>query len=454
MTEPNDPFDNWLHNQVEPLSPPPGTYDRIRKRAKQRKMRRALMSAASAGAAAALIVVAVVAVPKLVPALHSTPRDAANSTQSTPKVSAGPATTPSRLAPSSSAPSYGNAATTVPADFAPTSVTFMNSYTGWVIGQAPGCGKTYCTSVAETSNYGQSWKPVPAPPAGAPDGSTGVSQIRFLDAENGWAFGPQLYVTHDGGQSWQEIDTHGMRVTGLETVGAVVYAVFAKCSGSGSDFAADCTHVSVYSSAADSNLWTAMPDLSDLGFTSGYVSGKIVLTPGAGYFYSPTGYLYTGPVSQSASWGAAYEPVPCQPSTAQPNGQPSNGQLAASTTSDLVVACPAGSGSSKLQIYTSTDGGTLWQSQGTLTVKGTATSLADAINGVLTLATTGGIYVSTTGGQTWKLGTQGPPGGFSFVGMTNATLGVAVPANPAQSNSVWITRDGGASWQQSSLTNP
>jgi photosystem II stability/assembly factor-like uncharacterized protein len=461
VTEPEDPFDTWLHTQVEPLRPPPGRFEQIRKRAKRRKMRRALMSAASAGVAAAVIVVAVVALPRLVPSLHTTPKAAANSSLHTPSLGASrPAATtaPSSVQSSSPTPTSSTGTATVPSDFAPTSVTFVNyGDDGWVLGQAPGCGQQYCTSVAETTNKGQTWKPIPAPQTGSPDGSTGVSQIRFLDSDNGWAFGPQLYETSDGGQNWQQVDTNGMRVTGLETVDGMAFAVFAQCTGTGADFAASCTDVSVDSSPAGSDSWTPMTTVSDLGLNGGDVSGKIVLTEGEGYFYAPNGQLYSGSTAQgAASWQlAASQALPCEPGDAQSDGEPDGGQLAAWAAGDLALACPPQSGTGPELVYTSTDGGQTWAEQGTVTVNGSPTELATNTTGmILTLSTTAGIYVSSDGGQSWKLTEQGPPGGFIYVGMTNATQGVAVPAEPSVSNSVWFTFTGGSGWQQSSLTNP
>ncbi len=58
-----------------------------------------------------------------------------------------------------------------------------------------------------------------------------MSQIRFLNLDDGWAFGPQLWAPHDGGQTWAQVGTHGQRVTDLETVGDRVFAVFADLHG-------------------------------------------------------------------------------------------------------------------------------------------------------------------------------------------------------------------------------
>ncbi len=129
----------------------------------------------------------------------------------------------------------------MPDNFRPSSVTFVGTKTGWVIGQAktPGdCATPYCTSVARTDDAGKTWTGVPAPLTGAADGATGVSQVRFLNLNDGWAFGPELWVTRTGGQTWTPVDTHGLRVTDLETVGNRVFALWASCTGGGTAFAA------------------------------------------------------------------------------------------------------------------------------------------------------------------------------------------------------------------------
>jgi Uncharacterized protein related to plant photosystem II stability/assembly factor len=126
----------------------------------------------------------------------------------------------------------GQAPAPVPGNFRPTSVTFVGPRTGWVIGQAltPGhCASQFCTSVARTDDAGKTWAGVPAPMAGPADGASGLSQIRFLDLKNGWAYGPQLDATHTAGQTWAQVDTGGLRVTALETVGDRVFAVWASC---------------------------------------------------------------------------------------------------------------------------------------------------------------------------------------------------------------------------------
>ena len=122
--------------------------------------------------------------------------------------------------------------------FQPTSITFVSSRLGAVIGQGQPAGlctgQSTCTSLAGTDDYGKTWFGVSAPAAGSPDGASGVSQLRFLNENQGFAFGPALWVTEDGGASWAQVGLpSGVRVTDLETVDGQVLAVWAQCQGDG-----------------------------------------------------------------------------------------------------------------------------------------------------------------------------------------------------------------------------
>jgi photosystem II stability/assembly factor-like uncharacterized protein len=458
-----DDLDSWLDGRVDPLPPPPGTFELIKRRARRRKYRKLAITAG----AAAVIVAAAVTVPQVV-SLHVLSPSPASS-----GVAAGQPTRPAPTSAGSPAASSATvvsspAAAPVPANFQPTSVTFVSTRTGWVIGQAgtPGhCATQYCTSVARTDNAGKTWTGVPAPLTGPADGATGVSQIRFLNGENGWAFGPELYATHDGGQSWAPIATNGMRVTDLETVGDRAFALFASCSGTGPAFAGRCTSYTLYSSPASGNDWTpAGPSTS--GLTGGGQPGSaaIVLTGTRGYLLAPGRMLYAGPVDGSAPWQAVAR-VPCAVGTAQEDGQPAGALLAAADATALVLACtppPVPGGSQKKLIFSSADGGASWQPIEPLTAEraavapaaGTATSLAATAAGTVVLGTSRGIDVLPAGGTSWQQValTGAPPGGFSFVGMTTREQGVAVPADAA-AGTVWFTFDGGQHWQPSGVSS-
>src|SRR6516164_7902652 len=71
MTDRHDDVDAWLSERIEPLPPPPGTFDLIKRRARRRKYRRLAITAGTA----AVIVAAAVTVPQVVnlPVLNSNP---------------------------------------------------------------------------------------------------------------------------------------------------------------------------------------------------------------------------------------------------------------------------------------------------------------------------------------------------------------------------------------------
>ena len=467
MTDPRDDLDAWLESRVQPLPPPSGTFELIRRRARRRKVRRAAVAAAGAAAVVTLIA----AVPTLIiPRLQLGPGQEQTSAANGPTLTPGPnhgSTAPPVATPP---PTPAGGPAPVPANFAATSVTFIGTHTGWVLGQAGTPGhcpivKQDCTSIARTDDGGATWYGVRAPVTGAPDGSAGVSQIRFLDTEDGWAFGPELFATHDGGQNWTQISTGGMRVTALEARGDRAFAVWAQCTGTGSDFAAGCTSFAVYSAAAGSDNWAPVA-----GATSGVSPGSpassasLLLTGTSGYLLTPNGGLISGPVSAQGTWaalsalptavqGVAQSTTQCAPGTAQPDGQASGGMVAATDPSGLVLLCAgqATGGSQVKTVYTSSDGGTTWHLGGTAPAAGTATSVAGTPSGAIVIATSLGIEISTDGGATWTAAsTATPPGGFAFVGMTTSSLGVAVPAD-AHQDAVWFTVDGGQTWRASPI---
>ena len=71
MADRHDDVDAWLSERIEPLPPPPGTFDLIKRRARRRKYRRLAVTAGTA----AVIVAAAVTVPQVVdlPVLNPNP---------------------------------------------------------------------------------------------------------------------------------------------------------------------------------------------------------------------------------------------------------------------------------------------------------------------------------------------------------------------------------------------
>jgi hypothetical protein len=195
-------------------------------------------------------------------------------------------------------------------------------------------------------------------------------------------------------------------------------------------------------------------------------SVALVLNGTSAYLLAPDGVLLAGPLTgtglqqvtsiippPTAAAGTTPPAVPrlapCQPGPAQPGGPPA-GALLATNASGLGLVCTgaaASGGNQAKAVYTSQDGGLTWQPAGQAAAAGTASCLSGSPTGTLLLATSLGIAISTSGGRTWAPAkvTAPPAGGFAYLGMTNRSQGVAVPADPGQ-HAIWFTYDGGQSW--------
>lgn len=514
MTSPRDEIDNWLDRGVTPLNPPPGALDRIRRRARQRKTRQATFTAVGC----AVVLAAAVVTPQVIAAAHQPGPHPPVAIQNTP-----PSVQPSPSHSYSSAPqthratqikqhtTLANSWTVPPGNFQPTSVTFvgdgLGGVFGAVIGQAgtPGhCATTDCTSLAGTHDYGTSWYGVSAPLAPGPSGSAGVSQLRFANTSDGWAFGPAVWETTGGGWPWKHEQTPGHRVIDIEAVPAQqvngvklparAFAVFGTCTGTGSNYAANCSSYSLWTSIAGNNSWTpvGVPAAYQQMASASSTAPILVISANAGYLLTPSGAVLTGPTT-GAQWHVAGQAAPCAPGPAgngsptQQSGAQNSGSTSPATSQSpgtsgsgtsvgsqdtgaqfaagpklLLLACgsQAAGGRTQVSVHTSANG-TSWQSAGgSLTVPGRPTALASAAASQVVLATTSGIEYSANGGGTWHAarfagagsGQTAPQGGFSYVGMTNATQGVAVPVN-ASLGEIYVTGNGGRTWRAARISS-
>ena len=454
MTDHRDPIEAWLSADVELLPPRPGTFERVRRRARRRKAIRTL----SAAGGAAVIVVAVVTLPQVAGSLWPGQPSAnkVNSATASPGTksaggsrNASPTSTVSAPHQQGQPLSSASSGPQPPVSFEPTSVSFVGPRTGAVLGQGgKACARGLCTAIAGTRDFGSNWSAMAAPATGAPNGSSGVSQIRFLNLRDGWAYGPALYVTHDGGATWRPDSALPGRVIDLGAVGDRVFALSASCAGQGRAFASGCTNFALYSAPAGSDRWQPVIGASGQGAV---MPGSLQLTASTGYLLADH-RIYSGPVTPGSWHAATGAPGAVQPPCLRPASQ--DLALIAPSGSNLYLACsPAGVGApehapARLTLYLSADAGQSWQPRGTVRARGSATSVAVSSAGVVVLATTSGLWWSPDA-STWQrasLGGTSPAGGFGFVDMTNAQLGVAVPADGAL-HEVFTTQDGGMTWQ-------
>lgn len=354
----------------------------------------------------------------------------------------------------------------VPNSFEPASVSFVSQSDGFVLGTSQGCASTSCASIVTTTNNGASWQQMPAPPApfllktAASGASSGISQIRFANINNGWAFGPSLYVTHNSGASWQQVPISG-QVTALATAGSRVFAVVTHCNGQ----TGACSPSSLMSSSLSSNSFSQVPGVVGSTQPNG-MEGESPLalyaTPNgvAGFVsmgyqgnYPGTALLYG--TNGGSTW--ARFPDPC----AGTNLQISSLAMPNATTLDTLCSGGPAAGSTQKILMSTSNSQT--KRIGTAPMGGDGGQLASPSASNQLIATSSGaslIYRSTNSGQSWSTTAQYGDGGAGFVdfGFTTPTQGIAIhgmPASPGSSNppvdSLIESTNGGASWHTVSI---
>jgi hypothetical protein len=304
-----DPLDDWLDREISPLPPPSGTFELITKRARRRKLRKLAVTVTSAAAVAVATVFAVPAVNSLhlgqstisgttaanggtAPTPAS--RSATEGTNLTQGTTAQPNQRPSAPERSSPTPQNGTglpAGAAVPPNFQPTSVTFIGPDTGWVIGPGGTSGScananpTICMSVVRTQDGGQSWRGIPAPD------TNDVTGIRFLNQQYGWAYGPQLWSTQDGGQHWNLVNTGTQQVIDLETAGSQAYALFATCAQGPSSLtvSGNCSSYTLETSLEGSGNWSDVGQATSNLPDSPGATPTIVLSKATGWLLATDG---------------------------------------------------------------------------------------------------------------------------------------------------------------------
>jgi hypothetical protein len=175
---------------------------------------------------AAVVAAAVVAI-VILNAGTSSPRRASAPAAPSSAISSSTTTAHTRTVPAIPAP--GVVGIPIPRQFAPQSFTAISELTWWLLGQAP-CTfageQPPCGEILRTTDGGRRFIGVQAPHAtlASPDAASGYSQIRFADQQNGFAYGPDLYATHDGGATWTPVDIGG-RVADLAISAGEAYAI-------------------------------------------------------------------------------------------------------------------------------------------------------------------------------------------------------------------------------------
>lgn len=374
-------------------------------------------------------------------------------------VAATPATTPSQsssastptLAPSivavAPSPSPTPSATSpdaIPADFQPLSVTFVSADMGWVLGSAS-CDSNTCPVIVRTLDGGRTWKRIPAPNTSLDSTSglqagNGVSNLRFADPLDGWAFGPGLWATHDGGKTWKQLTIPGVpggAVAALEaSAGAVQVVAY---DGN--------TTFRIASSPVSSDAWLLSALKVPVG--AGPVPEvQLVLQGQAGWLLENDRVVTAGAQLVGGTW-EAWQP-PCLtfmgPAT-----------LAAANARVLNAVCtvgvwgPAPGDQQGDHLYRSSDGGKTFVETGPqLPVNGVEAIAAPTTSTIVAAgygpSNSVELVASNDGGVTWTVVLNAGQVQVTYLGFTIATQGVLITSDSGGRSQLLMTRDGGHTW--------
>jgi len=313
-------------------------------------------------------------------------------------------------------------------------MTFVSASEGWVLGTTRRCAHAPCTSVLRTTDGGHTWVGIPAPrfrlegfgQAG------GLTRLRFADASDGFAYGSQLWVTHNGGSSWRRVRQVPGDITALEASAGRVYAVSTKFTSG---------RQTVYSSPAARDSWHRV---TGLPVTRGFAGLGTITLHGRAAWIILGNRLYA--TQTGTTW--VKESVKCPVNW----GMSSAGAYSSQQISLLCVGLPA-LGSTQKAVYVSRDGGAHFRKVGTPPSGGDGGLLAEPTPRHLFLGSASAatwIYVSTDSGRRWRTNLMLDDGGAGWndFGFTTATQGVAVEGNPVIGSHLWMTTNAGRTWHK------
>jgi hypothetical protein len=342
------------------------------------------------------------------------------------------------------------------------SVSFVTVDEGFVLGDVA-CPANECLALRQTTNRGATWTAMtPPPPVLGESNYSAGPELHFADALNGWAYGATLWATHDGANTWHEVNLGGT-VFAMASGAGEVYALVEPCDSS----ASSCDGSGgLYRSPAGQDSWSQVP-----GVSGQFAAGQYGLVVEGRSVFVATAYPKPELLTSSDGSHFVSLSVPCESATDNGLGPFTIAAIAASDPADLAVLCvgtPSMGGQAE-RAYLSHNGGYAFQS---LPDPAAGFGGALAMPNPTTLLLAGGLAGSTwlyriSGGTTlWseaaEFGDQGA--GLSDLAFVDPTHGAFVhgPASsahplldlaspPSGLGEVYLTNDAGSSWYTSHI---
>jgi photosystem II stability/assembly factor-like uncharacterized protein len=340
------------------------------------------------------------------------------------------------------------------AKFEPDGASFISPSTGWVLGH-PSCSNC-AAAVFMTSDGGDQWIVLksPAPLAFTSASAHAVSNIAFADRKNGFLYGPGLWGTHDGGQSWSSASLPVVR--DLAVGQGYAYAVTANRANA----------PSLWRNALGTSHWirltlpraAARPvDYNDPnGPLLVYTQGRTIVLLRPGFTGPMDTAATTGDLWVSTTAGALWNArtMPCH---APADGGAAVLGIALSHPDTWLLDCFNNEQSSQEQdtqhiVFETVNGGRSWIKLPRPPQHNMPQLLADNGAGHLFLATQG-VYDFMTGtldnGLRWHRAITGGQAfnGWANLGFVSARVGFVVVRSVAGPGALYRTVNGGQTWR-------
>ena len=345
--------------------------------------------------------------------------------------------------------------------------TWISPLAGWVLGEGK-AGCSTCVIIKYTDDGGRTWTMVPTP-AGRTllsGGSTYtcqnsggcVTHLVFVNRDDGYLFGPDLFTTTDGGRAWH-------RQAGEATVALQIVApgVVWRLTYDSTGCPGPCRITLLQQAVGSSTAWSTVR--APFNGTGTFFAPQIVSTDTARVLVAFYGHIAGGVTShaffyvtgnEGRSWSLRADPC-------GRTGRVEDDAYDTSATGPgvVVVGCVAKSDSNTGFVLVSRDGGRTFGPR--RPVPPTDLSMIDAVSASTIVLATGNISgggpltytleTSTNGGVTWRTVVRDPETltsstpGESYLGFVSPTVGHWI----GYGNKLWTTTDGGEHWTASNV---